>query len=250
MARSGGGIRHLLLIAAVAAAAWFVYNRIQGPESQRGRHQRQAERRHEQRGQFGRREFGRRDQFPQEHAPAACDTLGVGCATQYFAQWADPGNGQCHARIRNGFPEPDPRCTPGGVNPTVTADVLRDPRWRTSCVRNCLTSEAEKHVAYGWYGIHKPKENSGENQVCELDHLVPLELGGTDGMGNLWPECGPDAVTLHQRYFKIKDRVENYLADEVKAGRIPLQSAQEGIASNWTQYLGAANRYCAAGGRC
>ncbi|MFP5230370.1 MAG: hypothetical protein ACLGXA_22365, partial [Acidobacteriota bacterium] len=67
---------------------------------------------------------------------------------------------------------------------------------------------------------------------------------------NIWPECGPVAVTLRDRYFKVKDRVENYLADEVKAGKIPLGSAQRGIAEDWTQYLPAANRYCEAGGRC
>jgi len=65
-----------------------------------------------------------------------------------------------------------------------------------------------------------PQHNSGRNQVCELDHLVPLELGGADGMGNIWPQCGPDDMTLKNRYFKIKDRVENYLADEVKAERL------------------------------
>ncbi|MBW4044581.1 MAG: hypothetical protein HIU87_06250 [Acidobacteria bacterium] len=96
----------------------------------------------------------------------------------------------------------------------------------------------------------KPRENSGESQVCELDHLVPLELGGADGLGNIWPECGPAGVSLDGRYFKLKDRVENYLADEVKAGRMPLAEAQQGIAADWTRYLPEANRYCAAGGRC
>ena len=145
---------------------------------------------------------------------------------------------------------PDPSCTPGGIDPSVTADVLTDGSWRTACLRNCQSSEAQKHVAYAWYGIHKPKHNSGDTQVCELDHLVPLELGGADGLGNIWPECGPDSVTLHERYFKVKDRVENYLTDEVKAGRMPLATAQRGIAEDWTQYLAAANRYCERGGRC
>ena len=95
-----------------------------------------------------------------------------------------------------------------------------------------------------------PHRNYGATQVCELDHLVPLELGGADGLGNIWPECGSSAVALDARYFKIKDRVENYLADEVKSGRMSLEAAQRGIATDWTQYLDAANRYCAAGGRC
>ncbi len=69
-------------------------------------------------------------------------------------------------------------------------------------------------------------------------------------MGNIWPQCGPDEVNLASRYFKIKDRVENYLADEVKAGRMPLDAAQKGIASDWTQYIDDANRYCVNGKRC
>lgn len=182
--------------------------------------------------------------------PMACEALGIKCSSSYFQRWQTPNENMCSAQMRNGYPVPDTRCTPGGINDSVTAEVLRDPKWRTACIRNCQESEAEKHAAYKWYGLRKPRTNSGENQVCELDHVVPLELGGADGLGNIWPECGPDAVTLDNRYFKIKDRVENYLADEVKAGRMSLDAAQQGIASDWTQFLADANRYCAHGGRC
>ena len=203
------------------------------PESRR-------ERRYESRSE--------QEQAPQEEA--LCQAFGVTCTSQYFQTWQRPARGTCSTSIRNGYPVPDPRCTPGGVNPSVTADILRNPNWRTRCDRNCETSESEKHVAYRWYGIHAPHRNSGDNQVCELDHLVPLELGGADGLGNIWPECGPDATELDSRYFKIKDRVENYLADEVKAGRMPLDAAQRGIASDWTQYTAAADQYCSSRGRC
>lgn len=179
-----------------------------------------------------------------------CSDLGLSCSSDYIRSWQPPDEGTCTVSMRNGYPIPDPRCTPGGINPSITAEMLRDTDFRTRCVRNCATSEAEKHVTYKWYGIQKPRSNSGDHQVCELDHLVPLELGGSDGLGNIWPQCGPDSTVLQDRYFKIKDRVENYLADEVKAGRIPVDAAQRGIASDWTQFLPAANRYCAAGGRC
>ncbi len=59
-----------------------------------------------------------------------------------------------------------------------------------------------KHIAYAWYGVRKPRQNSYQNQVCELDRLVPLELGGADGLGNIWPQCGPDSVALNEHYFK------------------------------------------------
>jgi hypothetical protein len=180
----------------------------------------------------------------------SCSTLGVACASTYFQSWQEPAEGSCHPSISNGYPVPDPRCTPGGINSTVTLSVMQDPGWRTRCIRDCEESQARKHVAYSWYQIENPQHNSGSNQICELDHLVPLELGGADGMGNIWPQCGPDDATLKNRYFKLKDRVENYLADEVKAGRMSLDAAQRGIASDWTQYLDEANRYCANGGRC
>jgi hypothetical protein len=175
---------------------------------------------------------------------------GLSCSSEYFSSWTEPVAAACRIRFKDDYPVPDPLCTPGGINPSVSLNVLRDSRWRTRSVRNCDNSETEKHIAYRWYGIQKPRINSNQNQVCELDHLVPLELGGADGLGNIWPQCGPDAVTLNERYFKQKDRVENYLAEEVRSGRISLISAQRGIASDWTQYLSAATRWCQGSGHC
>lgn len=202
-------------------------------------------------GEETRRQYSQRNRSRHRAVmPAACAAFGVTCASEYFVSWQIPPDGSCSTTLRNGYPVPDSRCTPGGIDPGVTVAVLRNPAWRTGCIRNCETSEAEKHVTYRWYDIRTPRRNYGDSQVCELDHLVPLELGGADGLGNIWPECGPSGVTLDDRYFKIKDRVENYLAYEVKSGKMSLDAAQRGIASDWTQYLDAANHYCAAGGRC
>jgi hypothetical protein len=178
------------------------------------------------------------------------EAIGVTCDSEYFAQWEKPEAGSCTFVLKGAYELPDPRCTPGGIDPSVTVETLRDPRWRTEYIRNCETSENYKHVEYTWYNVEKPEVNTGDDQICELDHLVPLELGGADGMGNIWPECGPNAVVLDERHFKIKDRVENYLANEVRAGRLSLNDAQRGISQDWTQYLEAANRYCGEGGRC
>jgi hypothetical protein len=259
MARRGSGFPSLLLVIGLVLAALFLYNRVVGPGLKpkpwaprletRRRERRSPDREREpfpesrDRSYAGHRGYQRRE-------GGGCGEFDTTCESQYFGSWMEPGKGSCRARISHGYPVPDPRCTPGGFNPSVSEAIVRDPAWRTRCVRNCQSSEAEKHVTYGWYRIHKPKENSGENQVCELDHLIPLELGGADGLGNIWPECGPASVSLDDRYFKVKDRVENYLADEVKAGRMPLAEAQRGIAQDWTQYLEEAKRYCAAGGRC
>ncbi len=231
------------VVLAIAALAVLLYL-FTHPTQRRAPRHREAEHRrpysHER----------RREPERERRTTADCSALGIRCESQYLAGWSAPGAGSCAIVVRGGNTFPDPRCTPGGINPSITAETLRDPDFRTRCDRNCATSEAEKHVTYGWYGVAKPPENSGENQVCELDHLVPLELGGADGLGNIWPECGPSGAPLPGRNFKIKDRVENYLADEVRAGRMPLDEAQRGIAEDWARYLPAANHYCREGGRC
>src|SRR5436309_1725650 len=122
----------------------------------------------------------------------------------------------CHAKTHNGFPTPDPACTPGAFNPTITLAVLKNPAFRTGCIRDCATSPTAKNATYARYGLAHPTNNSGATQTCELDHVVPLEIGGADTLDNIWPQCGPKNVVLARRYFKQKDLVENYLADKVK----------------------------------
>ncbi len=187
---------------------------------------------------------------PRGAAGAGGGARGIRCASTYYGQWRTPAPGVCRTRMVDGNLLPDPRCTPGGVDPSITADMLRDRSFSTRCDRDCASSHAQKLEEYSWYGIERPRGNQGPRQVCELDHLVPLALGGADGLGHLWPECGPAGAALAERSFKIKDRVENYLADAVKAGRMPLAEAQRGIAEDWSRYLPAANQYCAQGGRC
>jgi hypothetical protein len=111
------------------------------------------------------------------------------------------------------------------------------------------TKEFEKVATYDWYGLQLPSNNNGQSQICELDHLISLELGGADTLDNIWPQCGPSDVALPQRFFKEKDTVENFLAMQVRAGRMDLIDAQRGIATDWTQFLDEARRACPEG-RC
>jgi hypothetical protein len=150
----------------------------------------------------------------------------------------------CKTRMKNGFPIPDPACTPGAINRTLTTKVLRNPDFRTSCVRDNTTTAAEKASTYKLYSIPHPANNKGAMQTCELDHLISLELGGADTLDNIWPQCGPGGVALIHRYFKEKDIVENYLAKRVRDGVMDLADAQKGIATDWTQYLEDAKKAC------
>ena len=151
-----------------------------------------------------------------------------------------PANG-CTPRESNGHPIPDPNCSPGAINPTITLKILKTKGFTTKCLRNLATSPREKAKTYGWYNIERPTNNSGKTMICELDHIISLQLGGADTLDNLWPQCGPSRrVALGKRHFKLKDDVENYLAAQIKAGKIDLRTAQRGIAEDWTQFLDAA----------
>jgi len=81
-----------------------------------------------------------------------------------------------------------------------------------------VTEWAKYHVAYPAYHIPASARS-------ELDHLVPLELGGSNDITNLWPEVG--------RIPNPKDSVENALNHAVCDGRVRLTAAQNAIASDW-----------------
>lgn len=148
-----------------------------------------------------------------------------------------PPSKKCKTRKKNGFLLPDPNCTPGAINETLTLEVMTMKSFGTDCIRDQATSAEKKQDTYAWYKTKKPTGNTGKNQVCELDHLVSLELGGADTLDNIWPQCGPSKAILNARYFKRKDAVENFLAGQVRSGKISLADAQKRIAEDWTQFL-------------
>lgn len=116
----------------------------------------------------------------------------------------------------------DNACTPGAIIDTATTEQICKPGYASS-VRD--VPESEKNQVYAEYGIKTRK--TGE---YEVDHLVSLELGGSNDIANLWPEAASPKPGFHE-----KDKVENYLHDQVCAGKIPLHQAQVQIATNWLE---------------
>src|SRR5947209_4295252 len=151
-----------------------------------------------------------------------------GCAAGSGATGSTSGGGAHHCRARGALP--DPRCTPGAVDPRVDqADVAR-----TICVPGftrrvrppvSYTDRLKRHQlgAYGFYAGHSPR-------AYEEDHLVPLELGGApDDPRNLWPEARTGASGSATQ----KDVLENYLHRAVCSGSMTLRDAQRTIERNW-----------------
>lgn len=64
-------------------------------------------------------------------------------------------------------------------------------------------------------------------RTIEIDHIVSLELGGSNDIANLYAEPGSGAAN-----YRAKDRLESRLLDTVCSGLITLRAAQRGIARN------------------
>lgn len=115
---------------------------------------------------------------------------------------------------------PDLARTPGAALEVTAADICV-PGYAKK-VRN--VPAAVKRQAYAQYGIlsHQPGD-------YEVDHLISLELGGSNSIRNLWPQ----SYRTQPWNARVKDVLENNLHRRVCAGTLDLATAQRVIASNW-----------------
>jgi hypothetical protein len=122
---------------------------------------------------------------------------------------------------------PNKTLTPGVVRTTNAAEICA-PNFRTKPYR--LTTPAMKHQVCKAYKI--TAQCPSPTGAMEIDHLVPLELGGLDTVENLWPELanyplGPG--------FHTKDKLENELKKRVCTGQMTLADAQSCIRDQWIE---------------
>lgn len=115
---------------------------------------------------------------------------------------------------------PDEALTPGDVF-DVTAEQICVKGYSSS-VRD--VSLSTKKLVYEEYGVSYPQPRG----AYEVDHFIPLELGGSNDIRNLFLEPAEPRPGFHE-----KDVVENYLHSEVCKGREELQKAQEEIRTDW-----------------
>jgi hypothetical protein len=162
------------------------------------------------------------------------DPLSRGTAPVRVVQ-PQPAPGSCRARGAAPFSLPDPRCTPGAIDPAVgeenvEATICREGFTATQRPPESV-SEPEKRASLAAYG------KAGPLHDYEYDHLIPLELGGAaNDPRNLWPEPGASP--------NPKDALENRLAGLVCRRRIGLADAQRLTAEDW---VAAYRRYVSPG---
>lgn len=119
---------------------------------------------------------------------------------------------------------PNKKMTPGVIRTTSAAEIC-DKKFRTKPFRK--TTEAMKKEVCKEYGATDcPNIHKGE-----IDHLVPLELGGMDDVKNLWWQPAPQ--------FHVKDSLENAAKKAACRSKdpIPLTQLQKMMQDDWvTEY--------------
>jgi hypothetical protein len=118
---------------------------------------------------------------------------------------------------------PNHALTPGSVRTTSKDDICNDPN--TKQYRHWTRARDDRI-------LHEYGVPPGPHPTYEIDHLVPLDLGGSDEDSNLWPEPRPSIVEW-KASAEAKDKLEWKLHDLVCSGQLNLPAAQREISENW-----------------
>lgn len=130
---------------------------------------------------------------------------------------------------------PNPQYTPGVIATTDFNEL--------TAVSSCGT----------YSKCHRQTTEQMKAQVCqeypdnckvphEIDHFCPLALGCADDVHNLWAQ--PEHVLINgvDYGFHTKDKLEAFLAAQMKAGKIAPTDAQQCLLKDWVscyqKYLG------------
>lgn len=135
-------------------------------------------------------------------------------------------------RATGNKPLPDPMCTPGGASSAVTQANIHG----TVCVSgytSTIRPPSSETGAVKVTAMRAYREVASSSTATELDHLVPLELGGSNDVSNLWPQ--PSDIA-NAGFRNTKDKVENDLHAALckPSSTLKLTDLQSWIANDWT----------------
>ena len=146
--------------------------------------------------------------------------------------------------VKNGYAVvPRHDITPGAIDARVTQQNIHDTICTDDWVRknmpppSYMTPTKTKQIAAYGYSTY-----AVEN--FDLDHLVPLELGGDPtALANLWPlpwESKEAKLVPAGWGAETKHALETHLRREVCSGRMSLEDARRAVAGDWINAANAA----------
>jgi hypothetical protein len=114
---------------------------------------------------------------------------------------------------------PTAMLTPGVARPATKTEVCREDEGKNRDVPAAL-----RRRVFELYGIAR-----ADPKAYEVDYLITPALGGSDDIGNLWPQSY--SATIWNA--RVKDALEDRLHDLVCRGDLDLATAQREISTDW-----------------
>ncbi|MPY93419.1 MAG: hypothetical protein GEV08_10225 [Acidimicrobiia bacterium] len=138
------------------------------------------------------------------------------------AEEAQGDHAATFVRTAEGVVLPDAEVTPGAVFEDVGAAEICDLHYSQGVRQPRFNAKVAVFASYG--------VSIRDRDIYQVDHLVPVSLGGSNAEENLWPLPYQDAGGAED-----KDLVERQLRGLVCSNKVSLQEAQDAIAKNWWQ---------------
>ena len=117
---------------------------------------------------------------------------------------------------------PDPVVTPGEAQNISLAELKR---LGSGPARLSDIPTDVKRAVYGTYGLGLDEKN------YELDHLIPLCLGGSNSAKNLWPHSRKGSFWTVEKKLTLEKRLYRLVCTR----RLALRAARQELASNWAK---------------
>jgi hypothetical protein len=114
---------------------------------------------------------------------------------------------------------PTAMLTPGVARAATKTEVCRQDEGKNRDVPAAL-----RRRVFELYGIPR-----ADPKAYEVDYLITPALGGSDDIGNLWPQSYSDTVWN----ARVKDALEDRLRELVCRGDLELATAQRDISTDW-----------------
>jgi len=145
-------------------------------------------------------------------AALALTVSGCGAGGRHATHLASTGQ----RVVRSEYAQPDPEFTPGTLCQDTDKyfDGYRYAEHVAHCKRH-VTKAMKLEIAKN-YGV-----DEADFSDYEFDHYLPLGIGGSTDVSNIWPQPIDEA--------KVKDKLENQLYEEMKDGDVSQADAVQQI---------------------